>query len=280
MSRVSVLAAALAVGLAGLCGSAFAADANEFDCLIEPRYSADMGSQIEGVLDEMRVQRGDSVKKGQVVATLEAGVERANVELARARLALTAAMESADVRSRFGTRKYERMEEMRKQGQFASAFEVDQADTERRLAELDALEARENQRLAALELDRAVKVLEVRSLRSPFNGVVVDTFLSPGERVQQEPILRLAQIDPLYVEVILPASRIGSVAVGYTGLVKPEVGAQGPFQAKVVIVDRLVNAGSGTFGVRLALPNPEQKIPAGLKCRVSFRAASAAPAGR
>jgi multidrug efflux pump subunit AcrA (membrane-fusion protein) len=38
----------------------------------------------------------------------------------------------------------------------------------------------------------------------------------------------------------------------------------------VIVVDPVVDAASGTFGVRLELPNPEHAIPAGLKCRVRF----------
>ena len=40
--------------------------------------------------------------------------------------------------------------------------------------------------------------------------------------------------------------------------------------AKVSIVDRVVDASSGTFGVRLELPNPGHRLPGGLKCRVRF----------
>jgi hypothetical protein len=37
-----------------------------------------------------------------------------------------------------------------------------------------------------------------------------------------------------------------------------------------MIVDHVSEAASGTFGVRLALPNPERFLPAGLRCRVTI----------
>ena len=49
---------------------------------------------------------------------------------------------------------------------------------------------------------------------SPLNGVVVERFLGPGERVGNEKILKIAQIDPLNVEVIAPMEMFGSVRVG------------------------------------------------------------------
>jgi len=42
------------------------------------------------------------------------------------------------------------------------------------------------------------------------------------------------------------------------------------YRAKVTIVDRVVDAASGTFGVRLEIPNSKHKLPPGLKCKVIF----------
>ena len=49
----------------------------------------------------------------------------------------------------------------------------------------------------------------------------------------------------------------------------PAIG--GVHRAEVTVVDRVVDAASGTFGVRLALPTPDYALPAGLNCRVRFR---------
>jgi multidrug efflux pump subunit AcrA (membrane-fusion protein) len=38
----------------------------------------------------------------------------------------------------------------------------------------------------------------------------------------------------------------------------------------VTVVDRVVDAASGTFGVRLEVPNPNYRLPAGLKCKARF----------
>jgi hypothetical protein len=41
-------------------------------------------------------------------------------------------------------------------------------------------------------------------------------------------------------------------------------------RARVVVVDRLIDAASNTFGVRLELPNEDYAIPGGLRCDVRF----------
>ena len=74
----------------------------------------------------------------------------------------------------------------------------------------------------------------------------------------------------MYVEVILPVKMLGSVKLGMKGAVKPEAPVGGMYTAKVIVVDRVVDAASGTFGVRLELPNPEYRLPPGLKCKVVF----------
>jgi multidrug efflux pump subunit AcrA (membrane-fusion protein) len=72
------------------------------------------------------------------------------------------------------------------------------------------------------------------------------------------------------VEVIMPVRTLGSVKVGMQAQVKPEAPVGGVYKAKVTIVDKVVDAASGTFGVRLELPNPDYRLPPGLKCKVLF----------
>lgn len=62
-------------------------------------------------------------------------------------------------------------------------------------------------------------------------------------------------------------SHFGLVRVGETLTVLPDHPLQGSFEAKVDVVDRVFDAASGTFGLRLSLPNPELGIPAGHRCK-------------
>jgi hypothetical protein len=50
----------------------------------------------------------------------------------------------------------------------------------------------------------------------------------------------------------------------------PEQPIGGRYSATVKVVDRVIDAASGTFGVRLELPNRQRAIPAGARCRVRF----------
>lgn len=241
----------------------------EFDGLIEPALSVKVGSNTIGILETVPVDRGDMVKDGQVVATLQAGVEKATMDLAKARAELDATIKGKRAELEFAERSKQRKKELYEK-KTLSFQEWDEAETKRILAELALNEALEAKRLAELEYKRSVEVVKRMSIRSPINGVVVERLLCQGEYVENQPIMRLAQINPLYVEVIMPVSTLGSVKVGMFADVKPEAPVSGVYKAKVTIVDKVVDAASGTFGVRLELPNPDYKLPPGLKCKVLF----------
>jgi len=63
----------------------------------------------------------------------------------------------------------------------------------------------------------------------------------------------------------------GKVKPGMLANVVSEIATGESYQATVALVDPMGDAASGTFGVRLTLPNPDQMIPAGLKCRVGIQ---------
>ena len=259
----------LLLALLGVAVSAPPARAQTLDCLINPYLVVSVSFANEGVLETVNVDRGDLVKDGQVLATLESSIEKATLALAAARARTEAAAKSTQVRFEFGFRKFQRTDEMYRKN-LVPLKDLDEAETQKLLAEIGMLEEKENRELAELELARARAVLAQRTLRSPVTGVVTERLLSPGEFVKGTASGKLAQIHPLRVEAIAPVMLLGKIWVGMGARVLPEAPVGGGYPAVVAVVDRVVDAASGTFGVRLELPNPDYRLPAGLKCKVSF----------
>jgi len=244
----------------------------EYDCMIEARQNVEIRSPVEAVIESVKVRRGDLVTKGQVLVTLESGPERAALALAQSRARMQGEIKSAQARVGIAEKKTQRAEELFKQN-FTSAHARDEARAELELAVEELRRARDNQRLSELEAARASEVLALRTIRSPLEGVVVEVLLKPGEFGAisfKDPILKLAEIHPLHVEVVLPVNVYGQVRAGQRATVRPEVPVGGEYPTTVKLVDRVVDAASGTFGVRLELPNREHKLPAGVRCRVQF----------
>lgn len=213
-----------------------------FEGLIEPSEVVKISSQVSGTLEKILVERGDRIEKGSVVARLNSNVERAAVDLAMAR-------------KEFGQRKVNRNEELYRK-ELISIHDKDEMETELKISELQLREAQEK--------------LEIRIIRSPIDGIVAERFLSPGEYVGEEAIMKIVRINPLYVEVFVPVEFFGKIKTGMRAEVRPEFPDPRRYSASVIIVDKIIDAASGTFGVRLELPNPEHYLPAGLKCKVLF----------
>lgn len=260
-------------GLAAMLAAALPAHAQEHDCMIEARQSIEIRSPVEGLIEKVLVQRGDLVQRGQVLAVIESSLERAALEVARTRATMDGEIRVADARVEINAKKMKRAQELHTQN-FVSDNARDEAVAEWKLATEDLRRTRENQRLAEAELARAAAGLQLRTIRSPFTGVVVEVQLKPGELAAtatvKNPVMKLAEIDPLYVEVVLPSKLFGSIRRGQPAVVVPEAPMQGSYRSSVAVVDRVIDAASGTFGVRLALPNPQGKLPAGIRCRVRF----------
>jgi RND family efflux transporter MFP subunit len=255
------------------------ADLRDADCIIEPRMVVEVGTSVEGVIESIAVDRGDAVKKGQILATLESGVEKASVELARQQAQEDAQILLGKARVEFGERTKARTDELFSR-KSVSQHAKEEADYEVNVAKLNLREARENQMRAKLELKRAIALLNRYTIRSPIDGVVTERVASPGEAVSlEENILRLVQVDPLNVELIVPADQYGSLRKGMHLAVRPGHPAKDVYQAVVVIVDPVIDASSETFGARALLPNPGNQVPAGLACTAEIMADDVQPVG-
>jgi RND family efflux transporter MFP subunit len=262
----------LAAGLCALMVSpVWAAD---LACLIKPSAEISIGTPVEGLIQTVPVDRGDWLTKGQVIVTLESSVEEATAALTKAKAEAEALLKSSQVKVGFSSRKVERAMDLLKTNAIAR-HDVDEAQTEKALAEMSYQEASENKHLAELEWHRATAALSLRTIRSPINGVVVDRLLSPGELARQTPVMKLAQVDPLRVEVYAPLSLLGKLKPGMRADVRPEGKGQPIYHAKIMVVNKVVDSASGTFGVRLEMPNPNNAIAAGLACTVEFHFTSA-----
>jgi RND family efflux transporter MFP subunit len=274
--RLKSLGVVSALAAAGLCAlTAPSVWAAGTACVITPYDEISIGTPVEGLIQTVPVDRGDWVAKGQVIVTLESSFEEATVALAKAKAEAEAALKSSQLKMGFTSRKLERAQELFKTNSIAQ-HEVDEAQTEKALAESAYREASEHKRQAELELNRATAALQLRTIRSPIAGVVVDRLLSPGELArQQTPVMKLAQINPLRVEVFAPLSLLGKLKTGMKADVRPEGKGQPVYQARVMVVNKVVDSASGTFGVRLEMPNPNNAISAGLACTVEFHYSSA-----
>ena len=246
------------------------AAAGSLNCRIEPHLQVDVSSPIEGVVAEVLVKKNQYVSKGDVIAKLEASVVEATVDLRRAQAAMDSDIASKQQAYDFSRRNLKRIEEVYR-GKAGSFAQFDEARTEKALAAQQLQQARDRKLQSELEYERAARELARRTIVSPIDGIVTERYKEPGEHIDNEPIVQLAQLDPLKVETFSPASLFGKIKLGTKATVIPEIKIQAnSYHASVVMVDRFIDAPSHTFGIRLSFPNPESQLPSGLKCKVDF----------
>ena len=244
--------------------------AENLDCLIVPSKVIDIGSPTTGLLTNIPVDRGDIVKQGQIIAMLNSGIERTSLALAKERAQNNTEIDQSQARLLYLQSKESRLRQLF-ENKTVSKESLDKAEIERVLAEHDVKKAMVNTKLSALELARAEELLKQRTIESPITGVVMEKTLNVGEYINETSyILKIAQIDPLHVEVYVPVTYYKKVAVGTRAKVSLKVPLKGIYTAEVKVVDYVMDPASSTFGVRLWLSNPEHAIATGAKCQLSF----------
>jgi RND family efflux transporter MFP subunit len=238
---------------------------------MDPSATVLVGSATSGLLDTVTVGRGDQVEKGQVIAALSSTLELATFEVLNARASATAAIDARKAQLELVQSRYDRAQELKD----SSVITAD------RLAELSAelvasqsllRQAELERAIAVQERDRAQAALDQRQIRSPIDGIVVFRNQAGGQFLAQDDyVVALVALDPLYVEAFLPIEIYSQVTLGTAGTVEPNAPIGGTYSAEVTVVDQVFDAASGTFGIRLSLPNPDGLLPAGQRCKLSFQ---------
>ncbi len=239
------------------------------DCVINPYRVVDVSSPVAGVIEKLFVDRSQQVSAGQVIARMEASVERANVDLARYRASVESEVELGMVNINFDRLRKKRIDSLLEENNVSREI-ADQVEREVQQSELKLTQARELAKIRKLELRKAQAQLGQKSISSPFDGFVLDIFRYPGEYVEDQAIVRLAQLDPLVIEAIVPMENFGQIQPGMQADVVPDILLKNKLRGEVIAVDRIGDTASNTFGVKLSMPNPENRIPAGLKCIAKF----------
>lgn len=249
----------LALLLAGGTAAAQAAD-----CILNPHSIARLGAPAKGMIESIMVERGDRVAEGDVLVRLESSSEENVERLARMKAENETAIELARKRAEVAEAKADRLTQLGKQ-RITAKGDVEEAVLEAEAARLQEEQARIDKAVAQGEAEGAASALRRKTVRAPFAGVITERRLSPGELYnEQEPILVLARTDPLYAETYLPSSALKDVRPGMQVRLELETG--GTATGTVTVIDPVLDSATGTFGVRIEVPNPDNKILAGQRC--------------
>jgi cobalt-zinc-cadmium efflux system membrane fusion protein len=219
---------------------------------------ADVGARIEGRVSKMFVTAGDEVKQGDPLVEIESNeLGGAIASLLSARANLIAA------------EMHERRETDLAKQQLASATVVERARAEAKALRAELHGA--TQRLLAMgfSTDEIGKIEDGHgprriTLRAPIEGEVVARYAMLGQVVSlTAPILRIADLDRLWVELDVFERDLAHVADGNTAEIESETHPGKTFRGRVTHIDATVDTATRTSHVRVEVENPERLLRPG-----------------
>lgn len=238
------------------------------DCIVTSQAVIQVGAEAKGILAKVLVDRGDTVKAGDLLAELEAAAERAVLAQAQIEAGNDVTIRLAQARAAAATVKVARLEKLAAK-KLIPQSDLDEARLEADVATLEIEQATLAHDRAQQVLRGAEAALNIKTIRSPFDATVTDRLMHPGELyTEQSPILTLARTSELYVETVLPFERLDGLARGQKVDLTLQDGRQK--QAEILVIDPVLDPATSTFGLRLTLDNPDRDILAGTRCMLTF----------
>jgi len=239
--------------------------AAQFDGFTEPYRSIELASDETGLIENVLVEEGDSIRKGEEIARLSSDLQRVQLELAE-HMAKT---NSAIVAAEQGLAKREQIigqvRRLRENGH-AHENEVVRAEMELELAQSRLQSAKDEHIAREIEWRRAVAQMERRTIVAPFDGVIAKLHRKEGEFLSpvRPEVVTLVDIDQLYATFSIPSASASALEVGKTYPV--EIGGQVGVKATLESIGVQTDAESGTVRVKLLIGNGDHKLRAGEPC--------------
>jgi RND family efflux transporter MFP subunit len=239
-----------------------------------PSDTRRLGFDIRGVVRKLDVERGDAVKSGQRLMSLDDTEERARLDFANRRADVTQQVAEADARVQLAEVELARAREAVK-ATVGTQLEVDRTEAEMKIARARLAQAKHEGQVFAAEAAAQQARVERFSLYTPMDGFIEEIIVKAGENVDESrPVINVVDIDPLHVEVrLLETQQVQQLRVGQSLEVRYPNGNWTP--AKVDFIGKVGDARSGTLLFRLEWPNPGL-VPAGQAVEVRVPAAAVA----
>ncbi len=118
-----------------------------------------------------------------------------------------------------------------------------------------------------LQFQIAKEQFELKRIRAPIAGIIVDKFKEIGESVQQndEDMFRLISIDQVYLQVYLETKDLFLLKPGQIVSVQFDILTGQQFKGTVNFIEPQIDGSSGLFRVKILIPNPNHTIISGLR---------------
>ncbi len=235
----------------------------------EPYERSQVAASEQGVIRKIMVLEGQRVKTGEVIAELDMSVLLQTRKLAELKANSQANVDSTKATLKLRESQKQNFDQLIRDGH-ANPFEVDQVVAQYEQAIADHKLALEELEQNKVELARIDQQLSQRTIRSPFDGVVIDIKKRRGEFASAtDPYFAtVVQLDRLRVKFHLFAAEANQLKAGQ--LVTVYLGSrQQPVPALISYVSPVVDPKTGLARVDVLINNRQLELQSGIACRWS-----------
>jgi len=238
---------------------------------LRAKHQVQVTPRVSGRLLEIRVDRGDTVRTGQVIARIEDDEIQQQVHRAGASLEVSrasAVQRRAELKS--VEMEYGRSQSLEREGIISSEqSEQVQTRVEVAKAQLNLAEAQVAQSEASLaELEIQLGQTEIKS---PLTGVVGERHVDPGALVTSNtPMVLILALTKMVTVVNVPERDIHKIQVGNLATVVVDAVPGEELAGRVVRIAPILDPQTRTAPVEIEVPNPSQKLKAEMFARVDL----------
>ena len=211
---------------------------------LEAEDEATVVAKTGGVIEQVLAEEGERVRQGQVLARME--TDRLKLEVARAKAEADKARENFERNTRIHEKNLI-SKELYDQSRFA-------LDAARAAYELAALTLRESE------------------IRAPITGVISARYIKVGNAIQpNSQAFKITQMDTLHAHIYVPERDIHKLAPKQTATLVVDAWPDKAFQGAILRVNPVVDAGTGTVKVTVAMVGGQAELKPGMFGRVEIR---------
>jgi RND family efflux transporter MFP subunit len=243
----------------------------EFVGTLQARATADLYAKLNGQLLEMRVNTGDRVSAGQVLARIDPGELNERVQQAQAaqrmaeatlgerKAALGIARSTAE-----RTRALFEQQLVSQQQNDQTQAEMQGAAAQVQVAEASVSQARANVGAARAELEKAL-------ITAPFSGVIGKRYLDKGAfAATNRPVFSVVDLSTIKTTVPLTEKDAGRVRVGQAATVTLESDPAARFQGTVARIASVFDPNTNTTEAEVEIANADGRLKPGMFANVSI----------
>ena len=230
----------------------------KFSGVVEAADNSNISFEVSGNVQEVKVDRGDKVAKGQVLAVMDKRTFQLNVEAAEAALGRSK-VQLADKRKDFD--RFRRIAKM-------DPGAVSQASLDQSKAAYES--AKKNVKYTTSQLNLAKRDLEKTVLRAPFEGIIAERFVDPFQEVARgEKCFAVYMEGAMEAAVSIPETEIEGVHLGLPAEIRFPIEAGKVFRGTVTEISSVAGK-ANAFPVKTTILTEDDRIRPGLTAEVTI----------